>query len=53
VWWLALQLHYVGLSKVMADHAKVQVPALRPPAGALDPGRDDARVAPRDDALGF
>jgi hypothetical protein len=35
------------------DHAKVQVPALWPPAGALDPCRDDARVAQRDDALGL
>jgi hypothetical protein len=34
------------------DHPRVQVPALWPPVGALDPGRDDVRVARRDDALG-
>ncbi|MBV9093137.1 MAG: hypothetical protein JO132_04575 [Streptosporangiaceae bacterium] len=34
-----------GLGKVVADHAEVQVPALRPPVGALDPRRDQVRVA--------
>ena len=32
--------------------AQVHVPALRAAVGALDPGRDNARVAPRDDARG-
>jgi len=43
----------VGLGKVTADQAEVQVPALRPPTRALDPRRHDVRVAGPDDALGF
>lgn len=42
---LAFQLRGVGLSKVITDHAMIQVRALRPPVGALDPRRDDVRVA--------
>jgi len=39
--------------QVVADQAQVQVPALRATVGTLDPGRDDARVARRDDARGL
>ncbi len=41
-----------GLVQVVADQAQVQIPALRPAVGPLDPGRDDVRVARRDDAYG-
>jgi hypothetical protein len=47
-----LQYSDGGGVKVVADQAQVQVPALRAAVGALDPGRDNARVARRDDALG-
>lgn len=40
------------LVQILAHQAQVQVPALRSPVGALDPGRDDGGVARRDDALG-
>jgi hypothetical protein len=39
-----------GDVQVFADQAQVQVPAPRAAIGPLDPGRDDTRVAPRDDA---
>jgi hypothetical protein len=42
----------VVLVQVLADQAQIQVPALRAPIGALDPGRHDGGVARRDDALG-
>jgi hypothetical protein len=42
-----------GVVQDVADQAQVQVPALRAAIGWLDPGRDDVRVAPRDDALGL
>jgi hypothetical protein len=38
--------------QIIADQAQVQVPALRAAVGPLDPGRDDARVARRDDPPG-
>ena len=47
---LATRNDRAGLSKVVADQAEVQVPALGPAVGAFDPGRDDVRVARADDA---
>ena len=38
--------------QVAADQGQVQIPTLRPPVSSLDPGRDDARIARRDDSLG-
>jgi hypothetical protein len=43
----------VGLAKVAAGQAEVQVPALGVPTGVLDPYRDDIRVARPDHALGL
>jgi hypothetical protein len=34
-----------GVVQVIADQAQVQVPAPRAAVGALDPGRNDVRVA--------
>jgi hypothetical protein len=44
---------HAGLIEVVAGQAGVQVPALGAPVGALDPRRDDVRVAGPDDSPGF
>jgi hypothetical protein len=44
---------HAGLIEVVAGQGEVQVPALGAPVGALDPRRDEVRVARPDDAPGF
>jgi hypothetical protein len=43
----------VGCRQVVADHGEVQVPALGPPVGPLDPSGHDVRIAWLDDARGL
>jgi len=52
LWELMIEDRNGGIVQVVADKAEVQVPALRAAVGALDPCRDDVRVARCDDALG-
>src|SRR5205823_32499 len=44
-WELMFKYRDGGVVQVVADQAKVQIPALRSAVGSLDPGRNDLGIA--------